>query len=348
MRLPRSFACVACTATLLSIAFEASAADRINRRGDKAVAGDVTAIAKDKITVKPSVGNPVDVPANEVLSVEWGAEASELNLARGAEESGNFERALEFYAKSATSTDANVKVDVEFLTARTTATMALQGDATKLDDAIKKLDAFTKANGSSFRYFPAVLLLGQVQLLKEDFDNAEKSFASLSQAPWAEYKMAAQNATARLAIRKGSLDAALSAYEQVIGQNVTAPAEVSKRNEALIGKGNVLLQQSKADMALETINEAISKTEAEDSAVLAEAFVLKGECLKAQGKVQEAILAYLHIPVLFEREKTWHAQALFNLTQLYPKVDQADRGLAARQELQETYPESPWTKKLGQ
>jgi TolA-binding protein len=73
---------------------------------------------------------------------------------------------------------------------------------------------------------------------------------------------------------------------------------------------------------------------------------LKGDCLKSQGKVKEAILAYLHVPVLFEKEKVALAEALYNLAVLWPRADQPERGLAAQQELQENYPDSPWTKKL--
>lgn len=324
----------------------AALADKVNRRSDKAVNGDVTAVARDKVTVKALTGGNVDVPANDVISIEWANEPAELPLARGADDRGDLVRALDLYGKSAGAANANVKADVEFLIARTTARMALLGDATKLDDAAKKLDAFTKANGTSYRYFPALMSLGQVLLAKEDYDGAEKAFSALAQAPWPDFKMAAQTSSARLALRKGDLTAALSAYEQVISQNAATPTEISRRNEALLGKGNVLLQQSKADEAFGLITEAISKTSPEDTEVMAEAFILKGECLKTQGKLQEAVLAYLHVPVLFEKEKQYHAQALYNLALLWPKVDQQDRGLAARQELQESYPESPWTKKL--
>lgn len=333
---------------VLTLAAPASAIDIVTRKSDKPAQGDITDIARDAVKVKSGIGTMIDVPANDIVSIRWGAEPPELNLARSAEEGGNLERALEQLKASTAGAGTNeaVKAEIQFLTARVTARTALEQDASKLDDAASKLDAFVKGQADSFRFFEAVQLLGAVQLAKEDFSGAEQSFTRLAQAPWSDYKMAAQNATAQLALKKGDLAGALSAYEQVLSQNASSPAEKSRRNAALIGKASVQLKQGGANQALTAVTEAIAATDPEDSEVQAQAWILKGECLKTQGKVKEAILAYLHVPVLFEKEKVPLTEALYNLAVLWPRADQPERGLAARQELEENYPDSPWTKKL--
>ncbi|NQV27893.1 MAG: tetratricopeptide repeat protein [Rhodopirellula sp.] len=334
--------------TASSLASTAGAVDIVNRKSGKPAQGDITAIAQQSVSLKSGVGAMIEVPANDIVSVRWGAEPAELNLARSAEDSGNLVRALEqLKASSATAgTNEAVKTEIEFLTARVNTRVALEQDATKLADASALLASFVKAHNDNFRYFNALQLLGTVQLAAQDFAGAETSFGQLAKAPWPDYKMAAQNSTAKLAFQKGDLTAALTAYEQVLSQTGTSPGELSRRNEALIGKASVQLKQGNADVALQAIAEAIAKTNPEDSAVQAGAWNLKGECLKSQGKVKEAILAYLHVPVLFEKEKLPLAEALYNLAVLWPRDDQPERGLAARQELEENYPDSPWTKKL--
>ena len=330
------------------LASSAGAVDIVNRKSGKAAQGDITAITQQSISLKSGIGEMIEVPANDIVSVRWGAEPAELNLARSAEEGGSLARALEQLKVSAgnAGTNAAVKAEIEFLTARVTARVALEEDASKLADASKLLDAFVKGQSDNFRYFDALQLLGAVQLAAEDYPGAESSFGKLEKAPWSDYKMAAQNSTAKLAFQKGDLTAALTAYEQVLSQSGSSPGEVSRRNEALIGKASVQLKQGNADIALQAVAEAILKTDPEDSVVQAGAWNLKGDCLKSQGKVKEAILAYLHVPVLFEKEKVALAEALYNLAVLWPRADQPERGLAARQELQENYPDSPWTKKL--
>ena len=333
---------------LSTLASSARAVDIVNRKSGKAAQGDITGLSQQSVSVKSGIGEMIEVPANDIISVRWGAEPADLNLARSAEESGNLTRALDQLKASAANAGPNaaVKTEIEFLTARVTARIALEQDASKLADASSKLDAFVKGNSDNFRYFDALQLLGAVQLAAEDYVGAESSFGKLARAPWSDYKMAAQNSTAKLAFQKGDLAAALTAYESVLTQSGTTPGEVSKRNEALIGKASVQLKQGNAEIALQAVGEAIAKTDPEDSAVQAGAWNLKGDCLKSQGKVKEAILAYLHVPVLFEKEKVALAEALYNLAVLWPRADQPERGLAARQELQENYPDSPWTKKL--
>lgn len=326
----------------------AQAIDIVTRKSDKAAQGDITDISQTSVSVKSGIGEMIEVPANDIVSVRWGAEPAAMNLARSAEDGGNLERALEQLKVSSGEAGTNeaVKTEIEFLIARVTARQGLEEDASKLEDASAKLSAFVKGHSDNFRYFDALQLLGAVQLALQDYVGAETSFGQLARAPWSDYKMAAQNSTAKLAFQKGDLAAALAAYEQVLSQSGTSPGEVSRRNEALLGKASVQLKQGNADIALQAVAEAIAKTDPEDSAVQAGAWNLKGDCLKTQGKVKEAILAYLHVPVLFEKEKVALAEALYNLAVLWPRADQPERGLAARQELEENYPDSPWTKKL--
>jgi len=336
---------------VLAGALSAQAFDEVSRRSDKAVKGSITDVTRDGVKIKPPTGAEITVPANDISDIRWDDEPLSLQGARIAARNGNTESALEELKKSATDAKAkgDIKAEIEYLTASITAQNGLdQSDSAQLDDAAAKLDAFAKANGSNARYFDAVFLLGRVQLARQDFDGAASAFQQLSQAPWSDYKMAARNATARLSLKKGDLAAALSSFEAVLGLPANSPAEISRRNEALLGKATVTLQQGNAQQALDTIKEAIQAADPEDSAVQAEAFVRKGDSLRLLGQTKEAILAYLHVPVLFEKEAAFNAEALFHLASLWSAAGQPERGLAASQELRENYPNSEWTKKLGQ
>ena len=77
------------------------------------------------------------------------------------------------------------------------------------------------------------------------------------------------------------------------------------------------------------------------------AYVRQGDCLQAQNKTKEAILAYLHVPVLFSKEKALHAESLFRLSQLWGSVQKPERAADARAELERLYPDSEWAKKLA-
>jgi tetratricopeptide (TPR) repeat protein len=335
----------------LSILSDAFAIDEITRKGiAKPTRGDIQAVTRDDVTIKSGIAAPVKISANEIIDVRWTGEPANLNIARGFEANGNLDGAITSYeecAKDKNATKKEVKTDIAFLIARATARKALEVEPATLDAAVATMDSFVKNNKTSFRYFAAVSMLGELQLAKKDYVSAETTFSQLATAPWADYKMAAQIAKGRLALARNDLDSALTSYEAVLSQSPTNPAEISRRNEALLGKASVQIAKKDAPSALTAIAQAIKSASPEDSSVQAQAYVLKGNALKGQGKTKEAILAYLHVPVLFEKEATLNAEALYNLTVLWPQVDQPQRGAQASADLQANYPNSTWTKKLG-
>ena len=79
---------------------------------------------------------------------------------------------------------------------------------------------------------------------------------------------------------------------------------------------------------------------------MAFAYVLQGDCYKAQSKMKDAALAYLHVPILFHKQKAAHAEALFHLAKISGQIGQPDRAAEAKEILLESYPNSEWAKKL--
>ena len=78
-----------------------------------------------------------------------------------------------------------------------------------------------------------------------------------------------------------------------------------------------------------------------------EAYVLQGNALQALNRAKEAVLAYLHVDILFPREAGYHAESLYHMTKLWKAVQLPERGLEAEAKLQSSYPNSEWTKKLS-
>lgn len=345
----RSILTASALLTALVLTQPAGAIDEVVRKStEKSAKGTIKSVTKELVSMEDSIGKPMTVPANDIIDIKYGAEPPELNLGRGKAAAGNLEGALADFATSAKAAGANdnVKAEIEFLVARAIGRQAMEQDPSKLADAATRLSGFTSNHPNSYRFFDATFLLGRVQLAQSDFAAAAGTFSTLGTAPWPDYKMAAQNASARLALKQGDLPKALSAYEAVLALPAAEPAEISRRNEALLGKAAVQLQQNNAPAALTSVNEAIAAADPEDSAVQAEAWILKGDCLRVGNRTKEAILAYLHVPVLFEKEKGHLPRALYHLSQLWPAVEQLERGAAARQELLGTFPDNEWTKKL--
>lgn len=347
--LQRTGLCFAALLVALVAVSPAWAADIVTRKSVKAPAtGDVTDNSKTEVTVKPRTGEVVKVPVNDIVSISWNAEPAAAAIARSAEKSGQLQSAIDSYGKILGTTpnaSEGLKTDLNYAIARATAKLAI-ADASKVDEAITKLEAFKSKNGDNYNYYDCVRRLGELYTIKKDNVKARVSLEALGKAPWKEYQMASKIMLATLSQIDGKLDDAEKAYGEVVDMKADNPSEESQRQAAMLGKSRILVGQKKYDEALKMLDEVIEKSEPEDARVQAEAYVRQGDCLAAQGKDKEAVLAYLHVDVLFPTEKSMHAESLYQLTRLWKKVGNQGRSDETKEKLESDYPNSDWTKQL--
>ena len=341
-------------ATLLSIAATATTAhaiDRVFRKSDpKPAIGSITSVTKDDLTIKPGVSTAVKIPANDIASVEWEGERPQMKIARNSEKSGRFEDALTKYAEELkqAGTKARLKADIQFLIARTTAKIAL-ADPKRLDEAATKLEAFRKANGTNFRYYECLGYLGEIYLIKKDATNAKAIFTLMAVAASADVKLSARNSSARLLLQQDDVAGALKEYQAVVAAAGTAKtaAELSRKYEAMLGTATCLQQQKKYDEAVKALDDVITQVSPQDTKIQAGAYLRQGDCLQALGKPKDALLAYLHVDVLFSSHPGLHAESLFHLAKLWKSVGREDRATEAAAKLEQDYPNSEWKAKLA-
>jgi tetratricopeptide (TPR) repeat protein len=330
----------------------AMAADIVFRKGTTArTGGEVKSQTKEELVLMAGPGNKKEekIPANEIDRVEWDGEPATMKIARSAEERGNLQDALKKYeevAAETTAQQANLKTDLEFLIARVTAKLA-KADPAKADDAIQKLEAYRTAHANSFRYYDVMLLLGEAYLASGDYLKAEPPFNELEQSPWDDYKMASRIAQGRLKLRKDDVASAQKLFEGVAGQPAKTDAEKARQYEARLGVATCLQRQNQFEKAAAELDRIIKEAPASDTKTMGEAYLRKGDNLLYAGQKKDALLAYLHVDVLFSGEKDLHAEALYHLLTLWNEVGQPGRAADARAKLNSDYPNSEWTKKLA-
>jgi hypothetical protein len=114
---------------------------------------------------------------------------------------------------------------------------------------------------------------------------------------------------------------------------------------AMLGKASAIAGEGKPDEAAAAIDAVIAKADADDGELHARAYNAKGNALLAAGKKKEALLAFLHVDLLFSSYPEQHAEALSNLATLWKEVDQGERANKAAAALRQQYPSSRWVKK---
>jgi tetratricopeptide (TPR) repeat protein len=326
-------------------------AENIVRRNEKPLSGEVTAVTRTAVSVKIKTPKEetIEVPANEIVNIIWTGEAPDWNVARSDENRGNYQKALDGYQKALAANKVSnpvAKIDLEYAMARTEARQAL-ADPALVDQAIKRLDDFRSKQSDHYRYFEALGFLGQLYAAKKEFIKAQTTFEAMGKAPWKDFQMASRNALARLAQAENRLDEAAGAFDAVIAMTPQGPLEESQRQEAMIGKVRVLLAQRSFDKALLLLDEVIAKSAAEDARVQAEAYVRQGDCYRELGKDNDALIAYLHVDVLFPGEKALQAESLFHLVRLWEKTGQKGRAAETRDRLlSDDFRNTEWARQL--
>ena len=74
--------------------------------------------------------------------------------------------------------------------------------------------------------------------------------------------------------------------------------------------------------------------------------MLGGIYRAAGGKDQDALISFLTVDLVYNTVPDSHAEALYNLGELWERGSQPERAREARQSLKTSYPVSPWAKKL--
>ena len=99
--------------------------------------------------------------------------------------------------------------------------------------------------------------------------------------------------------------------------------------------------------AVGIIEKIIQDADPEQKELHARAYNALGSCYEKAGQTKDALLAYLHVDVLYNTVPEAHAEALAHLVPLWQAVGQEEQARQARQQLQERYGGSRWAKQVA-
>jgi tetratricopeptide (TPR) repeat protein len=137
---------------------------------------------------------------------------------------------------------------------------------------------------------------------------------------------------------------ALKAFEDVQSNDSNSELAESQRVIAKLGKARCLAALKRGDEAVRLAQDIVAKADAKDEALMAEAYVTLGIAFQQANRPKDALLAFLHVDVLYDSVPDLHAEALANLIEVFLELHKPDHAGACRQRLRKEYPNSPWAK----
>ena len=310
----------------------------------RVISMDSTKVAFQKSSLE---AQPKEIPVNEIEMIYFDGEPFELKNAKRDILNGRYAEALAALERiKETPERPEIRQDIEFYKALCSTKLAL-GGSLKVAEAGRLMKAFADNNPKSYHYFDAAEAVGDLLVAIREYSTAAEYYAKLQNAPWPDFQMRGGVDLGWALLDQGKTEPAAAAFDKVIAIKAEGLAAQRQRQLAQVGKASTLVKMDKPTEAIKLVNEVIQQADAEDVPVMARAYDVLGTAERQVGHIQEALLAFLRVDVLYSALPDAHAEALANLAQLWEQVHMAERANRAKQTLRDRYPESPWAKKLG-
>lgn len=333
-----------CVGLIAPVSSAIAQSDQLFTSTGATVNGQVVATTPIQVTMEVQ-GNKRVVKVNQIRRLAFGGEPTAMNTGRARILAGKIESGyneLQRVDPASIKRDI-VRRDLQFYLAYCEGRLALSigGDKAK---ATQSMLAFVRAAPQSQHFFEAAELLGDLAVSRQDYASAVRYYGSISsRAPFVDYKMRALISEARAFVQQGQFADAQAKFEEVLGiESGTAEARRQKRF-AEIGVARCLAETASPEEALRRIEKIIADNDAADGELFGRAYNAQGDCYRKAGKKKEALMAYLHVDVLFYADPDVHAEALYRLVKLWSTLNNPDRANAAKGVLDGRYAGSVWS-----
>lgn len=316
--------------------------DQVFVKGGSSISGRVVASTQAEISIDMR-GTPRKIKVNQLRRVSFAGEPTELNAGRGKALAGKYRSALSDLSRidPASIKSELIKRDLQFFLAFCEGKIALSTGGDK-QAASDKMLAFVRSVPQSFHFYKAAQLLGDLAVAQGDYDKAVSYYGAIAKSPFPEYQLGATLSQARALVGKADFAKAQQAFQSVLDSKSDDTESKRLKRFAEVGLGRCMAETSSPAQGVSVIEKIIANNDSTDGELFARAYNALGDCLRKADKPKEALMAYLHVDVLFYSDADTHAEALYHLSQLWDAAKKPDRAVAAKNLLQERYAGSVW------
>lgn len=186
------------------------------------------------------------------------------------------------------------------------------------------------------------MLVGQLAMALGNANAAANVYKLVGQnAPWPDYKARAAVALGRSHLAQNQIDEASAAFQAALEIQDASAAVQQAKLAATLGQARCLAATGQIDQASTMIEDVIKQSAPEDARLLAEAYNALGAAYRSAGKPKEALLAFLHVDLIYFSSAQEHIEALYNLVELWNERQMPERSAEAARTLRERYKRSP-------
>ena len=145
-------------------------------------------------------------------------------------------------------------------------------------------------------------------------------------------------------LSKGDHETARDRFAELMESEVDTPQATQQKRLARVGRATSLIELGAFAEAQADLEELIEKHDPQESELFGRAYNALGKCHLRADRPQDALLAFLHVDLLFYSESETHAEALYHLAKLWQSFDKTERAASARSLLADRYAGTKWAK----
>ncbi len=330
---------------LLSSSSVSHSQDRVYPKRDTVASGKIAELtpASVKITVR---GKDQSYEMKDVRKISFDGEPNTLDRARESTIQGQYDQALDEAKKISTDDVQNplIKQDIDFYRYYNEGKLGLAGSGDK-KAAFEGLLRVASANPKSHHLYEIGELLGELAMAAGQPDQAARYFNILLSGSAAETKALGVYRMGEVELAQSKADEARARFAQLAGVTSTSPEMARLKSLAEVGLAVCDNLSGKSQEALTKLDALVQKYDSTDQGLFARINNARGACYSALGKPNQALYSYLQTDLLFFTDAEAHAEALYHLSQLWPKVGEPARAAEAQERLGTLYASSTWANK---
>ena len=310
-----------------------------------AATGKIVERTRDKVVLeKGELKQNFDT--NQISRVIFDGEPQPLTRAKDYIVQGQIDQAMEEFRKIDVPSlkSDEIKQDYQFYKGYITALNAQRGrgDAAA---ASKLLLEWAKSNATSHLFYLASEKLGELAISTGNPDQAARFFSVLASSPFDDFKVNGSYLGGKALLANKQIPEARAKFSDVSKIQVSDPSSLKIKKLASLAMIRCDAAEGKAPQAIAALEKMVDEGDSTDAELFSELFNAQGGILRAAGKNDEAILAFLKTELLYATEVDAHAEALYELSQLWQLVGENQRATETKSRLAKLYPTSPWLKK---
>ena len=308
--------------------------------------GKIITITPAEVTIEVR-GNEQKVPIAEVRKIVFDDEPGGLDRAREMFAQEQYTQALDELKKIDPASLKNplVAQDYEFYKFASEGKLGLAGTGGSKENAAAGLVALATKNRNTHHMYEMAAMLGDLAVALGKPDGAVRYYGILLTAANAETKANGVYRLAQLELGQGKYSEARTRFQQLVGLNSASASMARLKSLAEVGLAVCDARDGKPQQALDQLKQMVAKYDSTDQELFARIYNAQGACYLALKNTNLAVLAYLRTDLLFFTDADAHAEALYNLTQLWPKAGEPTRATETRTRLVGQYAGSTWANK---